>query len=205
MIGIVLLSLTIAAIALMIITKPTTTNHPLGFKTFWIKKGSHYSICVGSWLNTTLKFGFAPRKLQWITIFGDGYNAKDKSNGDVHKLYGISYGLDHHYRSVRIGWRWNETMQAIELFAYWYYQSKRCIKKLCNVQPYEEFKCTIDCNNDGLIFVKVEEIAEYGTAVLASRFIQIKKQESWLRFKLFPYFGGSFPASEDIKIFIKEL
>lgn len=197
MTGIILLIIISIIIVTMIINRIRRIQR-YGFELFLIRKGNHYSgILPSMW-----RFVFAKKTLRWSTIFAEGCDYRDRSGGDINKLYGISYGLDPHYRSVRVGWRWNDNLRTIELFAYYYIKGKRKYSKLCDVVQYSVYNFVMF--HDGThIIIQVSEATDYGEAQLSCHKIPFDKQDTWLRIQMFPYFGGNYPAPNDIKILIK--
>lgn len=172
-----------------------------GYTVYHILKGWHYSIRDNTFIPFPFKFSFAPKFLRFVAVFGEGCDYDDNNKGDINKLYGVSYGIDPHWRSVRIGWRWNENLKVIELFAYSYVKGKRVVKFISSVALLEQIEFQIfysatsnavrinaRTNDDSFVNVNVDEI-----------------DRSPFRFKLWPYYGGNKPAPNYMKIFIKEL
>lgn len=194
---IILIAITIAIVTTVIMKKKDE-----GFDRYIIKKGKHYSYRNQSIL--PYKVALAPQTLRFEAIFSDGcdYDLKTNDQQDINKLYGISFGMDDHYRSVRIGWRWNVSQQNIELLSYWYTKGKRYHKYLCSVKQYEPFFVTLDLDQ----FINEVDIQikdEYQVVVAQQSIRGIDK--SWIRFKLFPFFGGNIAAPHQITIFIREI
>lgn len=164
---------------------------------YTIKKGNHCSH-KDEW-PLALKISLAPKVLRFTAIFSEGCAYNSNEAGDhINKLYGISYGFDHHYRSVRVGWRHNSNLGVIELFSYSYVKGERVIKKLINVKQYEPVHFIIFRKNSTDIIIHVNDECATVTDVVKG----IDKEG--VRFKLFPYFGGNPKAPNNMKIFIKE-
>jgi hypothetical protein len=152
-------------------------------------------------LQFPFKIALAPKKLKFKAIFAEGTDQFDKEEGDINKLYGLSLGLDHHYRSVRIGWSYGKNdlklrEDCINLFTYCYINGNLKMNFLTSVQRFEEIQCSIDVFDDGLVSVSANNItANYN----------LDKSSFWLRFRLSPYVGGNHTFKNDCKIIIQEL
>lgn len=117
------------------------------------------------------------------------------SNNDLNKLYGFAdCNSTVHHNSARFAWRHNQRGQ-IEIFAYWYDGGLRGFKKLGETVPYREDSYSILAGEDySFCFNGVEFKAP-----------RSKKCNRGIRIRLFPYFGGNYPAPNDILIMIYEL
>lgn len=163
---------------------------------YLIKKGNHKSESSLSLFPTTLKVGLAPKTIRLSAMFCDGCDYDNDIVGDsINKLYGVSYGFDHHYRSVRIGWRSNYNLKVIELFIYAYINGKRYIKYLTSVNQYDEFYITM-FHGGGKCIIEFKD--SESRRVTDS----VKIDKGWINWKLFPYFGGKKPAPHNVKILI---
>lgn len=196
MIGTILL----LSIAILIVVMAMRRHHQDGgYDTWTIKKGKHWSRQNGALF--LYKFAFAPHTLRFEAIFGEGCNYKDKSGGDINKLYGISYGFDNHWRSVRIGWRYNENIRIIELFSYAYVKGKREIKWLMNCQLNESIFVTLWKEpKQPIVRISIKEGEDGKAVIYAVEGIDM----GWLRIMQWVYFGGTFPAPNTMKIFIRK-
>lgn len=174
-----------------------------GYEAFVIKKNRHYSIRINRPFPSEFKFAIAPsRTLRFTTIFAEGCKYESENSdvtGDINKLYGINFGINWHRDSVRIGWRYNANLKVIELYLYSYVNGKREFSHLVNVQTYEAIHITmfhVRKVNKVVVEVKTEDGSWTTDAVKGIK-------DSWIKFKLFPYFGGNMPAPNDMKILIK--
>lgn len=71
--------------------------------------------------------------LSYEVVFTDSCKYDIGSDqSDINKLFGFSYGF-HHNQSDRIGWRWNPSLNKIELLLYSYEQKVRRSFKLTEV------------------------------------------------------------------------
>lgn len=197
----VLILIVIVVVGLgMFIKHDSTTSE--GWEIFLIKKNRHYSLRVNRPFPTPFKIAMHRGSLRFTAMFGHGcnYDSNDSNDlkGDINKLYGISYGLDDHYRSVRIGWRYNSNLKVIDLYVYSYIKGKREIKHLFSVNLFEEIHFTLfRTKNNGVII----EARPDGGTVITEAVYGIDK--SIWDFKLWPYFGGNVKAPNDMTIFIK--
>ena len=196
MIGIYLVTGIIIAAILTSIIHNTRVNRKRQWIPYLIKKGRHYSINTNSLFHLPWKFSFAPRALRFSAIFGEGTNAF-KPEGDISKLYGMTFGFDPHWRSIRIGWRY-EGNDMFQLFIYWYEDGKRKHKPIMKVGMLEQIDFNIFHNNKDKVIVEVKYKKQ--TSVVDS--VPMSKESVWLRFKLYPYFGGNITAPCDMRIFI---
>lgn len=194
--GTILVCIVLFILLAMLLVKRKINN---GFDEYSINKGDHYSTRNESPFKW--KFGIAPKTLRFEAIFGIGCNYEDNNDGDVNKLYGISYGFDNHYRSVRIGWKYNTNLKIIELYSYAYSKGIRVIKPLINVKQFEPVFFTIwkiKGANNVRISVSDSEKTERRIDIING--IDNEK----VRLKQFPYYGGNKPAPNGMKIFIRE-
>lgn len=172
-----------------------------GWNPYVIKKGKHYSQKPDSIVRLPFSLSFAPKKLMFSVILADGcrYNTKKLGDDsrDISKIFGVSYGVDPHYNSVRLGMVWDDTIHKFKLYAYTYYRGKRIMDYLMSTDGVAAFDCEIVQSN-GVVRMEIID-----GAVRASRVITM--DNAWVRFILYPYFGGNKPAPNDIKIFIRIL
>ena len=187
----------------MIIIYMTHVKKNEGYEAFVINKNEHYSLRVNRTLPIKYKFVLCSKSINFSAIFSDGCNYDTDSLGkdslDVNKLYGISYGFDHRYRSIRIGWNYNSNLGVIQLFTYSYIQGQRKIQLLSRVKLYSEITISINWHKDGSIV----QVRDFNRVIGENTIVGVSK--SWIQFKLFPYFGGNQKAPNDMKIFIKDI
>lgn len=109
---------------------------------------------------------------------------------DTNKIVGLSDNWHHHKDSVRLGWRWNIIERKIEIMSIIYCRGKRTIKHLCFTEDNEdkEFEIMINKNNYILRFDT--------TIYIAPR----RSKWSWIRYHLWPFFGGKEKAPKNIYI-----
>jgi len=116
----------------------------------------------------------------------------------INKLFGFSFG-HHHKNSARFGWR--AVGQKIEIHTYCYVNGERKYEKLIDCLPEEWVELDLDAfktyyefkakNIDGERALK--RVDKNPTGLL-----------QWFTYKLFPYFGGKYPAPHSMGITIIE-
>lgn len=159
-------------------------------KTYKIKKGNHFSKWFPCLFNKT--------KLEFQVSFDESaeYHFDDEDQHDINKLYGFSdCNWHHHKNSARIGWRWDEETNQVELLAYCYVNGKRIFTPITKVEIYKWVDCSIEIKNGAYVF----KIGDKQAFVLRNC-----NRKRWLCYKLYPYFGGNKKSPHEIKITIKE-
>lgn len=174
---------------------------------FKICKGKHYS-------KHFPKFNFNTQKdFSFIVKFDDScrYILNEIDQLDINKLFGTSFGFNHHKNSFRIGWVYNPKLDKIELYNYWYETGVR----------HNSLIATIPLNLKTIVEVKfhLKDINNYTLGDLGS-YIETKVSaigialaktiipydlENVPRYGLvlFPHFGGNQTAPHDIKILLQ--
>jgi hypothetical protein len=159
------------------------------YETFTIPKGSHDSgrnpkIHRGSSLRFTVKFDSTAIYTSMLP----------RNQHAINKLFGISdCGSHHHTNSVRIGWRWLN--ERLELHAYYYNGSERKDELIDVIEIDSPVKCSIDLSEDAYIVTVGNK---------TYRGIRSCKKRNFIKYYLFPYFGGEEAAPHDIRIKIAE-
>jgi hypothetical protein len=122
------------------------------------------------------------------------YQTVSSSNqADINKLYGFSdNNQDHHMFSARFGWRWYSN--TLQLFAYVYNNGVMSYQHLGNVAIGAENKCSIKTAGNQYIFTL------NGTQITMPR---AATTEMAIGYQLYPFFGGTEMAPQEIKILIK--
>lgn len=150
-------------------------------ETYLIEKGQHYSNFNWSKLWT---FTFSREIKGTVEFVGD---FSYESNGDTNKLIGLSDGWNHHKNSVRIGWRWNK---GIQIMAIYYVNGLREIHRVMSKAQEGvkyNFRIVITKSKYHVLFNGYQD--------------SIERKSKWflLRYKLFPYFGGTETAPKEFK------
>jgi hypothetical protein len=166
-----------------------------GWDRWTIKKGRHFSRKNDSLF--LYKFGFAKKSFRFQAYFADGCNYVDNSDGDVNKLYGVSYGLDNHKKSVRIGWKHNGD-NTIDLYAYYYVDGVRNINCLMSVSMHEVIEFDILKSGSSVHIRTVN-------GRRSQNFLIRNIGGKWPMLKEYPYYGGDQKAPNDMTIYIKQL
>lgn len=161
----------------------------------YIKKGKHYP--------TPFQFPKFYWNLKYVKMWGSfrfsagcNYHIEGENMHDINKLFGISFGWHHKY-SERIGWRYKEDLNKIELLTYSYHLGKR-IKShhLAYINLGDTFNISLEIEKHS-----DELIIKYSfNAIEIIRFIN-KNKIPKLSYTLGVYFGGNEPAPNDIYIF----
>jgi hypothetical protein len=161
------------------------------FIEYTIKKGKHY--CSNLF---RLKLYLWKSKLSYNVIFTESckYDLPYPQSLAVNKLFGLSYGY-HHNNSTRFGWHYN--YGQIQLFAYCYVNKVRKESFICALNIGETYKLSILKTRDKYFF------AVSGQGVLAQKSI-IHNKTINMGYQLFPYFGGTEVAPQDIKILLQK-
>jgi hypothetical protein len=111
-----------------------------------------------------------------------------KDQDDINKLFGIGYFPHHHYRSVRVGWNYDDDFGTISLFSYWYKDWTRDLKYICSVDINEPIDILMDIGKD-IHTIQVNNVRHH--LLIPSHPVG---------FLLRPYFGGNQKAPHDITI-----
>ena len=153
-----------------------------------IKEGRHR---CNRWLP---KFTFKDIIIGKVTFLGDfSYDIGAKHQKDSNKVIGLSNGFWHRWSSIRVGWRWNKTLNSLEVVGICYNRGKREIKRIKLVKENKEYSFTIHISKD------------YYTILFDDQVVTFENKSKWrfLRYYLFPYFGGRKKATKDFKFNIK--
>lgn len=193
--GILILSAIVAMIFVMLLS----TEKKGEWTIYTIDKGDHYSSRTR--VKWPYKVSLCGNELTFKALFSHGCDAIVEGNDreDINKLYGINFGFDWHWRSVRIGWKWNDNLKMIELYSYSYIKSVRRIKQLTHIALYEPVDIKIKWYDNNCVTIdgKHEDGSEFHDIVNGI-------DSSAINFKLFPYFGGNKTAPQTMKIFISD-
>ncbi len=156
---------------------------------YLIKKGNHKS--------SGINFGLSLFKSEfnYVAKFTKSciYSFKNEDKFDINKLCGVSTSYNHHNQSARFGWRSNGA-GGIQLFAYWYDCGERKSEAIMHLDIEEEVHLKIQCLDDKFVF--------YADTLFENRFCvaKINKKPSFLKYNLFPYFGGNRKSPQEITI-----
>lgn len=171
---------------------------------FVIKKGRHFCNKFARPVRSIIPMG---KSIFHIQIEGKGieYNFGPNDQGDVNKIFGESYGVDHHKNSMRIGWSFDPVMNTYHIYLYGYVNGQRTVKHLMelpiNVFGDINFHLYIYKTKRN-IYVEVRELPNVDTPYGDTLFPEDMDKKSWL---LKPYFGGNRKAVDEIKFTINKL
>ena len=117
----------------------------------------------------------------------------------VNKIFGYSFGSNHHNNSFRIGWRCKDSL--IEVLAYWYVKHERFDNLLFIIKPGKRFfiNAKIGCEKV-VIKYKVADMLPESIDVIFNSEKSILKNWGYVNF---PYFGGIQKAPNDMVIYLK--
>lgn len=124
------------------------------------------------------------------------YKTVDPSNqGDINKLYGFADDdKPHHVSSARIGWRWFGG--KLELHGYVYNDSVRTTTLITDVPLKTDINCSIKVSG-----------TQYQFTVNGSSLTMTRKAKTatGVGYRLYPFFGGTENAPQEIRIQVREL
>lgn len=162
----------------------------LEVQNFIIREGDHYSTPR---LMETVESG----KVKFKATFDESamYVLEDPSmQQNKNKLMGFSdCNSLHHENSARFAWQWYN--DQLEIFAYCYVDSTRT----------EQFIGTVELNEENLYEITTSG-DEYIFWLNGEKTVAMPRKnacEEGVRYKLYPYFGGSVPAPHDVRIKIE--
>ena len=170
----------------------------IGYKRFR-KEAQHYYIAKGQYFARLKNQGIfekytvsrvRDKRVVFTAVFGYGTTYKDVPE-QINKLYGIVVGWGIHKYSARIGWMYKDGV--MEIYAYWYIDGKRGFKKIGETTAHKYNDYEVEVTSSGYSFIFED------TRIFIEGDIPDKKT-----YRLFPYFGGSTPAPQDMMIMIIE-
>jgi hypothetical protein len=154
---------------------------------FVVKKGQHYSTPRLAEMLQSNRLRFSARFNETaIYDFGDQALQTNKN-----KLLGFSdCNSMHHENSARFGWQWFNN--RLEIYAYCYVGGQRTEEFVGVVGLNEDNTYEIELTEDAYIFyLNNERITSIGRTTDCN---------SGAYYLLYPYFGGSEPAPQDVRI-----
>jgi hypothetical protein len=163
----------------------------------YIKKGKHYPTPF-----QFPKFYWNPTGIimegDFIFSAGCNYHIDGEDMHDINKLFGISFGWHHKY-SERIGWRYREDLDKIEILTYTYIDGQRHNFNMAFVTKCQRFNVRIEIiKKNNTIYTSY---FFNNTEVKQIKYSQPKSLLSKLSYTLGIYFGGNKPAPESMLIF----
>jgi hypothetical protein len=156
-----------------------------------------YIIPQGEHTSGTHAALFSKRNMKFSATFDNSaiYTSADPTNQlDINKLYGFSdCNSEHQTNSARFGWRWNQNQ--LQIHAYVYTDSVRSEKFITAISLNQTYQYEILTSGNEYQF------SINGLSVKMPRGCD---NDSDIRYKLFPYFGGDEVAPHKISITILE-
>lgn len=144
---------------------------------YTIKKGKHRSN------------RFLPKLSFTNNISGTFNFITDVEESDfTNKIVGLSDNFHHHHDSVRIGFR--KLKGELWVCGIFYVNGQRTIKNICKIEVNKDYQFSIEI---GESYYKVS---------IGDVYIIHYRNSTWdfIRYHLFPYFGGTGKVSKEIKI-----
>lgn len=142
------------------------------------------------------------REFAIVCMFGKTclYSFADRTAQQaVNKIFGYSFGPNHHSNSFRIGWRCRDSI--FEILAYWYIKRVRCHKLLFSIEPGKRFSINSIIGDEK---ARVNYLIE-GKHPVCEEVVfnpEKRKLKRW-GYVNYPYFGGRKKAPHDMEIFLK--
>lgn len=169
---------------------------------FNINKGRHWPRILGRLLSYGLFFGKSMNR-----TIGFYPNCKYDMPGtyddeDVNKLFGVSFTVDDHIDSARVGWYYNSELMKFILVAYCYVNKRRIVEFLGEFNLFDMPNVQIDFERSYYRFT-VKEVLKSNDAISTIRVS--KWHRKTVGYKLGVYFGGNNVAPHDMKIKLHKL
>lgn len=152
-----------------------------------INKDDHYS----NKILPKIKLNTIAGSVKFIGDFS--YSISRTNQLDTNKLIGLSDSYHHHRHSVRLGWRWNNRVEKIEILYTVYRRSNRFIESICYIEPDIEYNFEVAVDKDKYLLW------------FDDTYIEVYRSSNWIlpRYVLFPFFGGDEPAPKDFQFELK--
>ncbi len=117
----------------------------------------------------------------------------------INKIFGYSFGSNHHCNSLRIGWRCQGGL--IEVLAYWYKNQKSYDNTLFYIEPGNKFFVNAKIGSEKvMIEYQIEDMKKETKEVLYNS--KNKRLRKW-GYVTYPYFGGTRKSPHDMVIYLK--
>ncbi len=163
--------------------------------TFFIKKNTHSPLNRKFRLHKSKEFAV-------IALFDTTclYHFDNiASQSAINKVFGYSFGGDHHKNSFRIGWRCKDSL--IEVLAYWYINKKRCSELLFEIPPNKRFFAYAKIHKKEVELKYCIDNQQIMIAKITYNPNNYKlKQRGYINY---PFFGGKRKAPHSMKIYLK--
>ena len=117
----------------------------------------------------------------------------------INKIFGYSFGWNHHRNSFRIGWRCSG--DRIEVVAYWYLRGSSSYEHLFYIEPEEAFSLHAVIGQEvAQLSYRVGQDSWQGQQVLYNP--EKKPLRNW-GYVNYPYFGGREKAPHPMVVYLK--
>ena len=149
-------------------------------------------ICFKNWhwfLPILPKIYFWKKSWLWNITFYDKYIIEDNDKYDYNKLCGISNSINVRNNSLRIGWRYNQENNTIDLCSY---------KEIKNIFEAEKI---FECSLNKEIKIEINKLSKTQVEIIVndnSKIIEFKINN--ISFNTNVYFGGNKSAPNKIVI-----
>jgi hypothetical protein len=157
---------------------------------YTIKKGHHYSD------NLFPHFTFKKGIYGSFKFTSDASYNIDKQE-DTNKLIGLSDSYYHHDSSFRLGWRWDYKENKLQLMYIHYNKGVATRKPLMYINLDTEYIFKIQIKKDKYLLHVLGPEGNINE--------EFQRDSKWwfLRYVLYPYFGGTTKAPKDFNIEIE--
>ncbi len=165
---------------------------------YTIKQGKHHSNLLNP---NRLWVGYGVKTIDFSFQFLNNpcYKLGTEDDWDINKLFGVSFGPEHHNNSFRLGWR-PASDDQVSLHSYYYNKGKRHDSFLYIIHWNSCIGGSITIDRDGGN-IKTNMLIK-STVVNETTFFDFDLASMWST-RLFPYFGGNTPATHDIFMSLK--
>ena len=145
-----------------------------------VKQGRHVSAGTRALRPATDAFSFT---------IPEGFKGEAAKVG-ITKVFGYSDGLRHHQHSVRLGILWDEKTDRVKVLAYIYQDGKRHWHELGTGTRGGKYRASITVTD-----------SEY-VVTFSDSIYRTKRSGRGPLFVLYPYFGGTLPAPQDMEFIL---
>ena len=123
---------------------------------------------------------------------------RNADDGDMNKLCGRGFGINHHRNSIRANWKpdfENTDMFVFTLYGYAYDENGWKAKEICKVKAKQRF------------IVRVRKVAKKYIVSVNGKCVELdnlNKDKNWGK-ELYPYVGGDNKAIRRMEVYVKRL
>lgn len=124
----------------------------------------------------------------------------EEDDADVNKIFGLGY-LWNKKESARFGWNYNNITNKIDLYAYYHVGGVMDFKFICDAFLGKEYLMILNIYQRHYSF---SVWSDTDATAIGDKMVGKTHQKKW-SFNQGMYFGGTYPAPQDITIEIKKL